>query len=200
LPGSVGGLLLSVWGTEFLRNVIADRLPRAEGIVLNWQVAGFTLLLGVLTTIGFGLLPALTASRAETGAALAHGSRTQVGGSQTLLRMLVGAQVALAMVLLVGAGLLIRSMVGLLHVPLGFDTHNVLTLHVSASWAEKNNMPGVQHRLQRTLTAMESVPGVASAAVALELPGAGGDYNLELHMPAARAIRPVKRCWRMRPL
>ncbi|HUE21159.1 MAG TPA: FtsX-like permease family protein [Bryobacteraceae bacterium] len=182
LPGSLCGLLLAVWGTEFLRSVVADRLPRAEGIALNWQVAGFTLLLGVLTTIVFGLLPALTPSRAETGAALAHGSRTQVGGSQNLLRMLVGAQVALAMVLLVGAGLLIRSMVSLLHVPLGFDTHNVLTLHVSASWAEKNNMLGVQHRLQRTLAAIESAPGVSSAAVALNLPGAGGDYNLELHM------------------
>ncbi|MGH9662830.1 MAG: ABC transporter permease, partial [Bryobacteraceae bacterium] len=189
LPGALLGLLLSVWGTDALRSLIADYVPRADGIRLNWQVVAFTLSLSLLTTLFFGLLPALTATRGESVAALR--SRAEVGGRQTLLRTLAGLQVALARVLIIGAGLLIRSMASRASVPLGFDTHNVLTLHVSASWDEQANYPRVQHRLQRTLEAIERVPGVRSAAIALNLPGgSGSDFNLSLHVAGRKSNGP----------
>ena len=66
--------------------------------------------------------------------------------------------------------------------PLGFQTSNILTFHISAAWSEKRDSKGVQHRLERTLQALDSVPGVQSAALALTLPGASAPYNLEFHI------------------
>jgi putative ABC transport system permease protein len=183
LPGAGFGLLFSAWGTDFLRSVASQQLPRGDEIHISWPVVLFTLSLGVATTILFGLIPALTAARTDTAISLAQSSRTQTGGpNQTLMRLLVGGQIALAIVLLVGAGLLIRSITSLTHVPLGFQTSNILTFHISAAWSEKRNSPGVQHRLERTLEALERVPGIESAALALILPGAGSPYNQEFHI------------------
>src|SRR6185437_4180048 len=180
LPGAILGLVLSAWGTDLLRVMASEQLPRGDEIRLSWPVVWFTLSLSVATTFLFGLIPALAATRTDTAPTLAHSTRTQTGGSgQTLLRLLVGGQVALAIVLLIGAGLLIRTISALAHVPLGFQTRNVLTLHISASWGEKRNPKRVQHRLERTLEALENISGVESAALALNPPGAGGNYNVE---------------------
>jgi putative ABC transport system permease protein len=183
LPGAIFGLLLSAWGTDLLRAVASQQLPRGDEIRLSWPVVWFTLSLSVVTTFLFGLIPALTATRADTAVTLAHGSRTQTGSpGQSLLRLLVGTQVALAVVLLVSAGLLIRTVRSLTNVPLGFQTRNILTLHISASWSEQRDVKGVQHRLERTLEALENIPGVQSAALTLTPPGTGADYNLEFHV------------------
>jgi putative ABC transport system permease protein len=191
LPGAVLGLLFSAWGTDLLRNVASQQLPRGDEIQLTWPVVWFTLSLGVATTFLCGLIPAMTATRGDTAVSLAQGSRAQSDGpGQTLLRLLVGGQVALAIVLLVGAGLLIRTIASLTHVPLGFQASNILTFHISAAWSEKRDGKGVQHRLERTLQALESVPGVQSAALALTLPGAGAPYNLEFHIAGRGTTGP----------
>lgn len=184
LPGSLLGLLIAVWGVDALRAATGDLVPRAEGIRLNWQVAAFTLSLSVLTAVLVGFLPALAATRDESLAVLRP--RAQVGGGQRLLRALAGLQVALAMVLLIGAGLLIRSLASLAAVPLGFDTHDVLTLRISASWNELANYAGVQRRVRQTLQAMETIPGVRSAAAVLNLPGSSGGDNRVLHIASGR--------------
>jgi putative ABC transport system permease protein len=183
LPGAVMGLLLSSWATDALRTIAAEQIPRGDEIQLSWPVAWFTLSLSVVATFLFGLIPALTATRGDMAPALMQGSRTQVGARQLPLRLLVSGQVALTMVLLVGAGLLLRTMANLSAVPLGFQTGNILKLRISASWAEQANYKGVQWRMERTLQAIESVPGVQSAAVALNPPGgSGSDYNLEFQI------------------
>ena len=183
LPGAVLGLLLCAWGIDVLRAITAGQLPRADEIRLSWPVVWFTLFLSVATTFLFGLTPALVSTRTETAAALAQGSRTQTGGfGRRLLRVLAGSQIALAMVLLIGASLLIRTISTLAHVPLGFQTQNLLTLHISASWAEKRDMKRVQHRLEQTLQALENIPGVKSAALTLDVPGASANYNVEFHV------------------
>ena len=194
LPGAILGLVLSAWGTDLLRVIASEQLPRGDEIRLSWPVVWFTLSLSVATTFLFGLIPALAATRTDTAPTLAHSTRTQTGGSgQTLLRLLVGGQVALAIVLLIGAGLLIRTISALAHVPLGFQTRNVLTLHISASWGEKRNPKRVQHRLERTLEALENISGVESAALALNPPGAGGNYNVEFHIAGRKSDAPSEK-------
>jgi putative ABC transport system permease protein len=192
LPGALLGLLLSEWGTDGLRALAQQQLPRADEIHLSWLVVAFTLLLSVVTTFLFGLIPAWTAAQADTAIVLAQGSRTQAGDSRRpLLRLLVAGQIAMAVILMVGAGLLIRTMASLTNVPLGFDTHNLLTLHISASWGEQSDYKGVQHRLQRTLAAIENTPGVESAATALNPPGGmSADYNLEFRIAGRDSSGP----------
>ena len=182
--GAMLGLLLAAWQIGVLGPLVARQLPRGGEIQMNWHIVWFTVLLTVVTSFIFGLIPAITATRAGIQGALAHGSRTQAGGArQPVLHVLVFAQVALAVVLLVGAGLLIRTMASLMTVPLGFQTGNILTLRISASWAEQKDYKGVQHRMKRTLEALDNTPGVKSAAIALNMPGtAGGAYNIELHI------------------
>jgi putative ABC transport system permease protein len=182
--GAALGLLLGGWLIGALSPIAAHELRRTGEIQMNWHVVWFAVALSVLTTFIFGLIPAILATRAGIATALAHGSRTQAGGRRRpVLHVLVFAQVGLAVVLLVGAGLLIRTMASLMTVPLGFETRNILTLHISASWAETKDNQGVQHRMKRTLEVLDNTPGVKSAAIALNMPGTlGSAYNIELHI------------------
>ncbi len=175
LPGAVCGLLLSIAGAQLLRQY-SKAFPRSDEIHLDWRIVVFTLSLSLVTTILFGLFPAFEATRQETGATLATGSRTQVGGTGRALGTLVSAQIALAIVLLVGAGLLIRTLSRIGDAPLGFEPQNVLSLRTSASWGEMNNIPRVQQRLFRTLEALRAIPGVESAAITLGLPAQPKEY------------------------
>lgn len=169
LPGAICGLLLSVAGARLLRQA-AEAFPRGEEIQVDWRIVAFTLSLSVLTTILFGLFPAFEATRQETGSILAAGSRTQVGGTGRALGTLVSAQIALAIVLLVGAGLLIRTLSRLGQADLGFVSQNVLTLRISASWGETKDLDRVHQRLVRTLETLRGIPGVESAAISTSLP------------------------------
>ncbi len=179
LPGALCGLLLSIAGAGFLRQAAAA-FPRSEEIQVDWRIVAFTLSLSLLTTILFGLFPAFAATREETSTTLAStGSRTQVGGTGRALGTLVSAQIALAIVLLVGAGLLIRTLSRLGQVSLGFEPQNVLALRISASWGEKNDQPKVRQRLTRTLDTLRSIPGVEAAAIVVDLPGQPKDYPSE---------------------
>jgi putative ABC transport system permease protein len=182
LPGVILGLIFCGWAIDFLRSIAHQRLPRADEIQLSWPVVLFTLSLNVATTFLFGLVPAWTASREDTAAALRQGSRGQVAGKQAILQVLVAGQVALAIVLLIGAGLLLHTMASLGSVPLGFETRNVLTFRISAAWSEIKDYRRVQHRLEQTLEKLESIPGVVSAAIVLNPPATGANYNLEIHI------------------
>jgi putative ABC transport system permease protein len=112
-----------------------------------------------------GLVAAVFGAGAFRGAAanLPPRQRNPVGLAHRLLRGLVSAQIALAIVLLVGAGLLLRT----------------ITLHISAGWGEKNDMRQVERRFVRTLDAMRAIPGVEDAALTIQLPGTGEDYLSE---------------------
>jgi len=175
LPGAGLGLLLAIWGSTWFRSA-ATKLPRSGEIQLDWRIVVFTLSLTVATALLFGLLPALHTTRDATAGTLAQVSRTQVGGRQRMLRSLVSAQIALAIVLLVGAGLLIRTLSRLGQASLGFRPDNVLTLHVSASFDEKRDMKRVAQRLSRTLDALAGMPGVEGAALSINMPGGGEDF------------------------
>jgi predicted permease len=172
LAGSAAGLLLARWGIVALR-AAAVRLPRAAEITIDWRLAAFTLTLGVLTTMVFAWLPARRVTRRDVAERVGHAGRGTVGGASWLPRVLVAAQVTLAIVLLVGAGLLIRSFGRLQQVSPGFDASNVLTFRISAAWNERGD--AVINRQLRTLERLAAIPGVTSAALDRTLP-AGADY------------------------
>jgi putative ABC transport system permease protein len=170
LPGALLGLLLAGWGAQWFQSAAAH-LPRAGEIRLDWRIVAFTLVVCGGVTVLFGLLPALAATRRQMAEQLAQASRRHLGGRRFSLRLLVSAQIALALVLLVGAGLLIRTLSEMGRVPLGFQPDHVLALQISASFSEKNDMKRVQKRLARTLETLSAIPGIQAAALSLNAPG-----------------------------
>jgi putative ABC transport system permease protein len=172
IAGSLLGLFVARFGIQALR-AAATRLPRATELTLDWRIVAFTLMLGVLTTVLFALAPALRATRRDVAERLAHGGRTQAGTQHLLQRVLVAAQVTLAIVLLVGAGLLLRSFVRLQQVSPGFDPDHVLAFRMSATWSERGE--AVANRQLRTLQRLEAMPGVTDVAISNVLP-AGSDW------------------------
>jgi predicted permease len=125
------GLAAAVWGTRAAIKVLPDALPRANEIGLDLRVLAFTLLVSLLTGVLFGLAPALRVSRANPQSALKEGGRGAVGSNQPALSAFVVTELAVALVLLAGAGLMIRSLVRLWNVDPGFDPHNVLSFGFS---------------------------------------------------------------------
>lgn len=179
LLGSLAGLLVAVLGIhEF--HLVAKTLPRAEEIAFNWRILLYSLVAALLTTLLCGLVPAIRGTRRQLAHALAAGSRTQVSTRRPLQWLLVGVQVTLAVTLLVGAGLLLRSLQELARVSPGFDAGHVLTFQVSGSWGETSDMKNVVQRIDRTLDSLRTLPGVEGAATAAMLPGVPAHYQLEL--------------------
>jgi putative ABC transport system permease protein len=165
--GAALALVLAYWASRVL-SATATGLPGDNPIGVDIRIVGFALVLGVLATLMFALAPALQASRRQPIDALARGGRGSVGGRQLLQRLLVGAQVALAIVLLVGAGLLIRSFARLQGVSSGIDASTVLTFRMTAQWTER--VDAVVQRHARTLNRLEAIPGVHAAAFSANLP------------------------------
>jgi putative ABC transport system permease protein len=123
---------------------------------------------------------------------MAHGGRTQVSAKSPVQWLLVGIQVALAVTLLVGAGLLLRSFQELGRVSAGFDYSRILTMHVSASWAETANMKTLTSRIDRTLDALRAMPAVEAAATAGSLPGVPGRQQIQLNIVEQKADQDHK--------
>jgi len=169
IAGAALGLLMAGWATSALR-ALATGLPRIEELRVDVRLVAFTMALGVLTTIAFAVAPALQAARVDPGDALSRGGRGQTGGRRLFQRTLVTGQIALAVVLLVGAGLLIRSLARIAQVSPGFDPAGVVTFRMSASWSESAG--SVVARQARTVQRLEEIPGIEAAAVSQTVPGA----------------------------
>src|SRR5262249_11298958 len=174
ISGGAAGLLLARWGVELLLAIAPDNLPRAYDIRLDTRVAGFTLLISLLTGIVFGLLPALQASKLSLGMTLKEGGRDAAGLLRRRLRgFLVVGEVALAFVLLIGAGLLIRSFARLTEVDPGLDPRGVLTMDILLPFAKYRDGRSVAF-FQQTLERLRALPGVEAAAMVYPLPLSGG--------------------------
>ena len=181
--GSVLGLVVAQWGTALLRQA-ATTLPRVQDVRVDVRLVAFTMALGLLTTVLFAIAPALQVTRANPADALGRGGRGQAGGRHLVPRILVAAQVSLAIVLLVGAGLLIRSFARLQAASPGFDPSSVQTFRMSASWSER--LDAVIARQRRTVARLEEIPGVEAAATSQALP-AGVDFPpAEFHIVDGR--------------
>jgi putative ABC transport system permease protein len=186
LAGSGLGLLLAGAGSKVLRT-LAKTIPRAEGITLDWRIVLYTLACAVLATLLCGLFPALRGSRRSIASALAQGSRTQVSTHNPFQWLLVIVQVALAVTLLVGAGLLLRSFQELGRVSPGFQASHILTLRISGNWAETNDFKKFGQRVDRELEDLRSTPGVRAVATSLFLPGIPGDSQIEVKIAEGRS-------------
>jgi putative ABC transport system permease protein len=184
--GAVLGLAVAAAASAIFRGLAKD-LPRVEEIGLDWRIVLYTLLCSVAAALACGILPAIRGTRRDLAGSLALAGRSQVAGRNPVQFVLVGVQVALAVTLLAGAGLLLRSFQELGRVSPGFDPSHVLTLHISTSWAETSDYKVSAQRLQRLLEALRSVPGVESAATSLSLPGAASAYQIELRSLEGRA-------------
>ena len=178
LSGAALGLLVA-WGAAHVFRALAANLPRVEEIHLDARIVAYAMACSVLVTLLCGLFPAIRGTRGGISGSLAQASRTQVSARNPLQWMLVGVQVALAVTLLAGAGLLLRSFQALGRVSPGFETNSILTMHISASWGETADMPRLMQRIARIVEALRSVPGVEAAATSAMLPGVSGQYQTE---------------------
>ncbi len=187
--GALFGLLVAAGTLHGLR-LLAVGLPRGEEIALNWRVLLYTLACAMATTLVCGLYPALRGTRRELARSMAKTGRTQTAPRGTMQWYLVGVQVALAVVLLTGAGLLLRSLQALGRVAPGFDTAHVLTFHISGSWGETGDMQRLTARTERTLDALRALPGVEAVATAGALPGVPGKFQSAFRIDGKVGSRP----------
>jgi putative ABC transport system permease protein len=178
--GAVVGSIAGVAGARALIALSPGNLPRATelaqssfaGAMLDWRLLAFTLILSVATGLLFGLAPALHLSRTDLGATLKEGGgRGASGVRATRTRgALVVAEIALALVLLVGATLLIRTFVGLRQVQPGFDPHQVLTMKTSLAGSKYASTRDVERLTREVTQRIDTLPGVVTSATAITLP------------------------------
>jgi predicted permease len=171
LAGGALGVLLALAGTMLLAKSAARVLPRAEHIGMDARVLLFALGTAVLTGLLFGLAPALQFSRSQ----IRKAERSVVIGRHSFRDLLVVGQVALALPLLVGGALLIRTLLNLHGVAPGFDPHNMLVMDVSLSPAAASTGPSIRRAYGELIRSLEELPGVDSVAVVGNLPMSGDD-------------------------
>ncbi|MFL6276644.1 MAG: ABC transporter permease [Blastocatellia bacterium] len=171
LAGGALGLLLAVWGVDLLVRFAPDDLPRMAGVVIGWRVLAFTLLLALLTGLIFGLAPAWQGTRTDLQQTLKDGGYSTSDGRGGRVRSaFVIAEVALAVILLIGAGLLIKSLTRMFAADPGFDANNVLTMQLLPREAYPGR-PRLKEFYSQLLERVSAVPGVESACVVNQLPG-----------------------------
>ena len=173
--GGAAGLLLATWGVDALVALSPPNLIGPESVGLSLPVLGFTFAVAVLTGVVFGLMPAIEASRFDPNEALKESGRGTSGGprSRRLRGAFVVAQVALSLVLLVGAGLMIQSFRRLSAVDPGFDANNLLTMRVLLPRTKYGDDAARVAFFRQALERVRSLPGVRSASMAQALPFAG---------------------------
>jgi len=180
------GVLLATWGTSALVALSPDSLPRAREIGFDWRVLAFTGVIALTTGIVFGLLPAIWGPRVDLTDALKEGSRGSTAGGGRLRKMLVVAEVALSVMLLVGAGLMVRSFSHLRSVNPGFQTDHALTLRVSLPVPNSQISAADEDRFMsffdRALARLSELPGVTAAGASNMIPldGNGTDRLIEI--------------------
>ncbi len=170
LMGALGGLGLAILILDGLRGFLPDSMIPMGGFAVDSRVFAFTLSASLVTSFLFGALPALHSMKLNLRTSLSAGSRSVARGSNAIRRVLIVMQNALTMVLLMSAGLLIRTLIHLETVPSGFDSNNVITAKVSLDDARYHNSQAFDELLIKSVSALRKVPGVQAAAFALSVP------------------------------
>src|SRR5438046_1431400 len=175
LIGGAAGVLLALWGVELLKTIAAQTVPRLHEVNIELVVLGVTLAICVGTGIIFGLAPGLASGRSELTEALKEGGRSSTAGTRRnrLRNGLVIAEVALALVLLSGAGLLMKSFVRLQSVDPGFNPRNALTFEISLPKMPYPDDPLIVRFNREAQRRIAAVPGVQAAGFSTILPLAG---------------------------
>jgi putative ABC transport system permease protein len=190
LAGGVLGLVLAVWWSDLLVTLGKQNIPRALQVGLDWRVLTFTLVLSVLTGIVFGLVPAIHSSKTDLTESLKEGTRGSGEGARRnrVRGVLVVSELAIAVVLLVGAGLLIQSLWRLRNVSPGFPSQNLLTFVVGIP--EVKYPVEKQDQFYRELESrLQSLPGVRSAGAVVPLPLSNDLYRISFETEG----RPIEK-------
>ena len=190
LVGGAVGLLLAVWWSDLLVALGKEDIPRAVHVAIDWRVLGFTLGVSVLTGLIFGLVPAFQSSKTELVESLKEGGRSGSEGARRnrMRSVLVVGELAIAVVLLVGAGLLIKSLWRLQNVNTGLQPDNVLTFNLG--------LPETKYTTEKQApfynelkTRIESSPGVQSASSIMPLPLSGERFMISFQIEG-REVAP----------
>jgi predicted permease len=195
LGGSLAGVAIGYLGLRGLIHFAPPDIPRLGDIRIDLSVLAFTMTLSVLTAIVFGLVPTIKARRVEAVDAFREGGRSQSGGVRggRMRNLLVVCELTLAIVLLVGAGLLIRSFGQLQNVNPGFSTHNLLTLQVGLPRSRYAG-PQVPSAFEQMTASIRRLPGVLSASATGSLPlGGGGGYLGRVFLREGQPDPPASR-------
>jgi putative ABC transport system permease protein len=168
LAGGVIGLLLAIWGLKALIAMSPADIPRLDQIGIDGRVLAFTFAASLLTGFIFGLVPALQASKPDLNETLKEGGRGSTGGihGKRVRSVIVVSEIALSLVLLIGAGLLIKSFMRLQRFDLGFNPTNLLTMRVQLPGRKYRQEKPLADFFQQLLPRMEAVPGVQSVGAA----------------------------------
>lgn len=194
--GGTAGVLLAVWALDLLRVIGAQTVPRLREVNLDLSVLAMTFGISVVTGILFGLVPALVSAKPELTEALKEGGRGSTAGvhRNRLRNTLIIAETVLALVLLVGAGLLVKSFVRLQNVSPGFNPHNVLTAEISLPVEKYPRGQPVINFYAEALRRIQSIPGVQHAAFTVMLPLSGSNtdssFMIEGQDPRASGAYP----------
>ena len=182
LAGGMAGLAIARWGTQAVVAAVPGGLPRMENIGMDGWVLAFTLGVSLLTGIVFGLAPALQTSVTGLHETLKEGSRGSSAGHRRLRSLLVATEVAGALVLLAGAGLMLRTIRTLGGINPGFDPGHVLTFSVGLSPANTSSSDRILQTFQQAVDRIHSVSGVKSAAVTTLIPLDGRDNEIPFYV------------------
>ena len=176
--GGIAGLVLSIWLTDVLMSMLPEGAPRTAQIGIDYRVLTFTLGVSALTGVLFGIVPALQASKLDVASALKEGGRGAEGHRRTSARsLLLIGEVALSLMLLVGAGLLINSFVRLQEVRPGFNAHNVLMANVQLPYPKYDNPQFVEF-FRQLKERLEAAPGVQAVGGSINLPLNASGYAI----------------------
>ena len=172
----LAGLLIAYWGTDLLVAMAPTEVPRLGEVGLRTPVFVWTLAVSMINGLVFGLAPALGASKPDLNESLKEGGRTAAATGRSRMRnLLVVSELALALVLLIGAGLMIRSFARLQNVSPGFDPKNLLTMNISLPRQKYGENATISSFFNRLLEAVGSVPGVEAVGGIDPLPLGGSD-------------------------
>ena len=191
LLGGALGALLAVWGVELLVRLSADTLPQMVNVKIDATVLAFTLLVSLATGLLFGLAPAFRTVKVNLIDSLKDGAR----GSESTLKnrtrsLLVVFESAVAVMLLIGAGLLVRSLIALQHVNPGFDANNVLTLRVELPQKKYESEEKAANFYQQLETRVAALPGVQSVGLITELPLSGQPNDVPFTVEGRPPVTP----------
>ena len=197
--GGIGGVLLSVWGVPALIAIAPDGTPRLDEVTLNTPVLIFAAVLTVITGVLFGFTPALQLSRRGSTSGLKEDARGAASGAgHRARRTLIVAEIAVALVLVITGGLLLRSLMSLQRTDLGFDPNGVLVGAVGVPTAKYSTQEARLEFQDRLLERVKSLPGVTSAALSSIIPLDGGDSDRNFvieGMPGPRTVDEAPATW-----
>jgi predicted permease len=191
--GGVAGLAIAKWTLYMVRTINPGNIPRLEDIEINAAVLGFTFGISVLTGVLFGIVPAWRAMKVDLNTSLKSGGRSGQSdgglrlGRNRLRGLLVASELAFSLMLLIGAGLLIRSFVSLQNISPGFATDHVLSMQVWASETKYQQQKAIIHFYQEIRERVRHLPGIKAEGLVDALPLSGsvewGEINVEGYVP-----------------